>query len=174
MRLILGLLCLLWVPSWTAQAATNGGPSRDLVLKFYQRPEQALSVTEKTSPRGLEVEVCSDYCDLFVLPADRKPTALWDAIILMKAFVSEASFDQEFGSSNADVAKRTLNQRTPASCPKRETERERASCALQSIAAAQGLRRAAVTYDEGNRCEAFATFKNPDRIYQSRCTKVSR
>lgn len=171
MRWLIGLTCFV---SFVSSASDAADSSRDLVLNFYSRSEMSLSVSEKTSTRGLEVEICSDYCDLYTLPLGRKQTALWDAVVLVKAFISDASFDQDFARSNAEAATTILKRRAAGVCLKREAERDRASCALQALEASQGLKRAAVTYDEGNRCEAFAAFSNPNVVYQSRCFKVKR
>ena len=148
--------------------------SRSLVISYYNKPKEFLTVTERTTRRGKEVEVCGDYCDLFVLPVRGDEAVLWDAILLTKVFLSDASDDQAFAERNLVYAQAVLQRNRTEACARVPEQRKRTWCVLDALANKTGLERASVTYDEGNRCEAFASFKEPSRVLKSRCTRVKQ
>jgi len=137
--------------------------SRDLLYAYFDHPD-VQTIREQQARSGLEVEICGDECDLFVLPDEKNALVMWDLIMLYEVFLSPTSAYDDFRAQHAQYSRDLLGRYSAGRCSKHSDEKKRATCSVASMAKRIGLKYAFVRYDEGARCKAFKSFDDLSKV----------
>ena len=127
---------------------------------------------ERTTTRGLEVEICRDSCDLYIVNSRVGVDTLWDVALLMNSFVSDDPIDRAFAEKYSNYAIALLERRSTPKCRRLEDSKKAALCSISELAKKAGVMHVSVTYDEGNRCETFSSFDDLTKVLKESCTRV--
>jgi hypothetical protein len=118
-------------------ASGNESPSaRERLYAAFGSPPSRIRETKPTTSL-FEIEICSDLCDSFVLPARRSGRELWDAVLIFELYLSDDDAPQyeEFRQINEEYGRRILDRHSAVlGCDDAASVQSRASCVLDRIA----------------------------------------
>ena len=169
---LVGLLAAIWLasPAFVTASGSAATKSQESVMNYYHAPNQSRRV--EVAADGRAVTICTDDCERFEIAGSADPAALWDAVVLFKAFISGTLIDDSYREANSVIAQETLRVRADSKCAQLRQPKSSASCALRTMAAQSGLNMTRIVYDEGNKCESTWSFGEPQKLLRKRCSRV--
>jgi hypothetical protein len=154
-------------PAFADHSKTHDA-SKDALVNYYNAPDSFRRLEQKAK----SVVICTDDCEAFSIGTNGSPSQLWDAVIIFKAFMSEAVIDEAFEVAHRDLARQTLDRHKGA-CGTQPSDRAAASCVLKRMSTQHRLKMTRVVFDEGNKCESQWTFDLPQKLISHKCVKVT-
>jgi len=175
MRHLNAVILLMLLAGAAVADADRQVRSKEMLLAYYDDPQNHATVTVHQYRTATIVEVCADVCDAFAAKAKVGDSTFWDAIFLFKAVISRSADDEQFGVKNSNAAKALLKDVVQSGvCRQDDDDRSTALCFMQSLSHRIGLEHAEVNYDEGNRCAVYRSFDSEQKAIRSKCTKVKQ
>lgn len=157
-------------PTSTLASSNEANSAQERLYAAFGSPPYRISET-KLRASLVEIEICSDLCDSFVLPTQRKTRELWDAILIFELYLSEDHTPryEEFRQVNDEYGRKILDRHAAVlACGGSASLQSRASCVLDRIATKLRIQYAVVRYDEGYRCKAVMHFRSLNKIDEAK------